>query len=184
MVNSREVAAKKAEATTHNVLDTCQLVTRGYYDAPSVGDYDHNGRANALDGWKSEPEAGCHYGDRNPPRGVPVFYRGGSKGDGHRAISLGGGKIRSTDCPTSGVTSTTDIGWPERAWGLEYVGWSETIDGYPIPTDKPTPVKPATTTPKLTPAQQVEQAAKDIHRDDKRHALRSFLRSLFPGLRK
>jgi hypothetical protein len=29
--------------------------------------------------------------------------------------------------------ATVDIHWPERQWGLNYLGWSETIDGFKIP---------------------------------------------------
>lgn len=137
MVLNREEAVQAALRTTRNVPNTCQLVTRGWFDAPSVGDFDGDGAADAEDGWKSEPESARH-GDRTPPAGVPVSYVGGSRDNGHRAISLGNGKIRSTDAGGSGVTATVDLGWPERAWGLKYVGWSETIDGIKIPLPPPT----------------------------------------------
>lgn len=135
MIRNREEAAKAAEATTTNIPGRCQEVTRGYFNAPSAGDQDHDGDFDAYDGWLSEPVATRHPFDRNPPRGVPVSFRNRY---GHRAISLGGGRIRSTDmgpdgryCP--GVVSTVTIEQIERAMAVEYLGWTPTIDGCLIP---------------------------------------------------
>lgn len=142
-IRTAEAAAKVAEKTYSNIVGMCQKVTRLYYLAPSAGDVDGDGDADAVDGWKSEPASGRHT-DRKPPRGYPVAWSGGKSGHGHRAISLGevNGKfkIRTTDAPT-GKVSTQDLDWPERQWGLKYLGWSETIDGVPIP--KPAVAKPA-----------------------------------------
>lgn len=132
MVYNREAAALRAEASRENTPGTCQLWTRTMFGAPSAGDQDRDGDADAVDGWKSEP-ASARHSDRNPPRGTPVAWSGGRNGFGHRAISLGGGKIRSTDAGGSGVVATVDLGWVERNWGLNYLGWSETITGILIP---------------------------------------------------
>lgn len=144
MVFSRETAAKNAEKKTTNVPGTCQLVTRNYYGAPSAGDRDHDGDADAVDGWKSETKQ--HPGDRKPPRGTPVAFGGGSKGFGHRAISLGG-IIRSTDMfdghYAAGRVGNATIEQIERSMGVRYLGWSETITGIKIPTGSDV-VKPAT----------------------------------------
>lgn len=158
MVNNRAEAVEAALRTTRNVPNTCQLVTRGWFNAPSVGDFDGDGAADAEDGWKSEPLSARH-GDRNPPAGVPVSYLGGSRDNGHRAISLGNGKIRSTDAGGSGVTATVDLAWPERTWGLKYVGWSETIDGIPIPPIPPTGPK--------TRGENVDEALRRLARAEK-----------------
>lgn len=131
-VRSRESAVRHALASHTNVPGTCQLWTRTQFDAPSAGDQDRDGDADAVDGWKSEPASKKHK-DRNPPRGVPVAWGGGSHGFGHRAISLGNGRIRSTDAGGSGVVATVDFDFPEKQWGLKYLGWSETIDGKAIP---------------------------------------------------
>ena len=146
MVATRSEAAKRAEASTRNVPGTCQLWTRTQYDAPSAGDRNGDGDADAVDGWQSEPAAARHPGDRNPPRGVPVAFSGGSRGYGHRAISLGDGKIRSTDMTAigykAGTVGTTTIAQIERSMGVTYLGWSETITGLPIVDDltpKPNP---------------------------------------------
>jgi hypothetical protein len=147
MVYDREQAAKRAEAATTNVPDTCQLWTRSMFGVPSVGDFDGDGAADAEDGWKSELTQHRHDGDRRPPRGVPVSYLGGSKDNGHRAVSLGPingtWMIRSTDAGGSGHIATVPLNWPERVWGLQYVGWSETCDGVLIPVaEAPKPAVP------------------------------------------
>lgn len=138
MVRNREEAAQAAEATKTNTPGMCQAVTRGYYLAPSAGDKDHDGDADAYDGWLSEPGMARHPGDRNPPRGVPVSFK---NRHGHRAISLGGGKIRSTDMNgntySPGHVGTTTISAIEHAMNVEYLGWSDTIDGILIPVPPP-----------------------------------------------
>ena len=132
MVRNREEAAQAAEATTENIPGYCQYHTRLWFDVESVGDVDKDGASDAEDGWKSEPASAKH-SDRNPPRGTPVTYLGGSKDNGHRAMSLGGGKIRTTDGAGSGRVATVDLAWPEREWGVRYVGWSDTMNGVLIP---------------------------------------------------
>lgn len=137
MVRSREEAAQLAENTHNNRPGTCQLWVRTLFDVPSAGDVDHDGDADAVDGWLKEPDKAKHVGDRNPPRGVPVAFKGGSHGFGHRAISLGDGRIRSTDMdPTryhAGSTGTTTIRQIEISMNQEYLGWSETMSGVLIP---------------------------------------------------
>ena len=111
-IATAEQAARNAEARTKNVPDTCQIVTRGYYGAPSVGDFDGDGSADAEDGWKREPDWAKHVKERRVPRGMPISWLRGSRDNGHRAISLGWNDkiqetmIRSTDAPSRGVTST------------------------------------------------------------------------------
>jgi hypothetical protein len=69
-----------------------------------------------------------------PPPGVPVWYGPGTGSRfGHVALSLGGGRIRSTDCPREGVVGDEDLHWPTRRWGHDYIGWSASIGGQPIP---------------------------------------------------
>jgi len=138
-MRDREQAALAAEATVTNIPGYCQLQTRLWFDAPSAGDFDDDGAADAEDGWKIEPAKYKHPGDRNPPRGTPVSFLGGRNDNGHRAISLGG-SYRSTDFNTAtqsyqaGVVGTAhSIEALERAMGVTYAGWSETMDGVLIP---------------------------------------------------
>lgn len=144
MVRNREEAADAAENTHRNEPGMCQQVTRTWLLGPSAGDRDHDGDADAVDGWLSEPQQARHAGDRNPPRGVPVSWSGGRKGHGHRALSLGNGKIRTTDGDGEGIVATRDLRWPEQEWGLHYLGWSESITGLTIP-EPPAPLPPQPT---------------------------------------
>lgn len=149
-------AIDAAKGQTRNAVGTCQYNVRTWFNAPSAGDRDGDRDADANDGWLAEPKSARHY-DRNPPRGRPLYFKGGGHGFGHRALS-GVDSVFSTDMYnnryragyTSRVTgtSTSDaIAKIERSMGVTYVGWSDTIDGYPIP--KETPVL---TRPKRTPA--------------------------------
>lgn len=158
----RAEAVVRANASKTNVPNSCQLWTRAIFGAPSAGDFDGDGASDAEDGWKSEPAKYKHPGDRNPPAGVPVSYGGGSNDNGHRAVSLGRKRslrspirgvtmIRSTDAGGSGKVATVPLDWPERTWGLTYLGWSDTCDGWLIPT--PAPPKPPKPEP-LTPEQK------------------------------
>ncbi len=153
-------------ATDHNVLGTCQKVARGWWNAPSVGDVDQDGDADAVDGWESEPKAYRHPGDRNPPPGVPISFGGGSRGFGHRAGTLAHkGRLRSTDMlanaysPTHTSTveaSTTSdaIAIIEQQMKVDYLGWSETISGELIPNFAKKPGPP--------PAPQTRGARVDL----------------------
>jgi hypothetical protein len=58
---NRTEAVARALATKTNVPDTCQLVTRTWVGAPSAGDFDGDGAADAEDGWKREPAAYKHF---------------------------------------------------------------------------------------------------------------------------
>lgn len=156
MVFDRETAARRAEAAVTNTPGMCQAWTDAMFGAPAVGDFDGNGHATAIDGWASE-HGHQHPGDRNPPRGTPVAYSGGSAGSGHRAVSLGNGKIRSTDAAGEGHVATVDLNWPEVHWGLHYLGWSDTVSGIPIP--KPTPPPPPRPTSR---GKRVEGAITDL----------------------
>lgn len=74
-----------------------------------------------------------HPGDRHPPRGAVAYWTGGSHGDGHCALTLGDGHIRSPDSGGPGRIATVSLSWPEREWGLHYAGWSWCLNGVTIP---------------------------------------------------
>lgn len=163
--HTRAEVVERALASKINVPDTCQLWTREIFGAPSVGDFDGDGAADAEDGWKSEPPKFKHAGDRNPPAGVPVSYGGGSRDNGHRAISLGNGMIRSTDAGGHGKVATVPLDWPEKAWGLTYLGWSDTCDGWLVPNPvSPRPPRPEPLTPEQK-AKVIERAARRADAD-------------------
>jgi hypothetical protein len=60
-----------------------------------------------------------------PPAGVPVWWGGG---DGHVALSAGGGKIWSSDIQRRGMIDLVDMGLVSQKWGKPYLGWSEDIN--------------------------------------------------------
>jgi len=76
---------------------------------------------------------GSRPGDRRPPVGAAVYWTGGSSGYGHIAISVGDGKVRSTDAGGEGRVKTVGVDWATKAWGLRYAGWANSINGYTIP---------------------------------------------------
>ncbi len=140
MVRSRSEAVAAAIASHTNIPGTCQKWTREIFQAPSVGDQDRDGDADAVDGWLSEPVAKRHYKDPVPPAGVPIAFSGGSRGFGHRAVSLGGGRVRSTDMSSAGhylagSVGTVTIKQIESSMNVKYLGWSETISGIQIPSN-------------------------------------------------
>lgn len=88
---------------------------------------------DASTDWRESPSK--HIGDRTPPRGVPVYWTGGSGGHGHIAIATGDGNIWSTDSRRPGYFDRVPLSAPERDWGLKYVGWSEHINGIRVYLD-------------------------------------------------
>lgn len=69
-----------------------------------------------------------------PPKGVPVWWTGGSRGFGHVAISDGGGYVISTDTGGKGRVGRTSIKHITNAWGQTYRGWTEDINGVRVLT--------------------------------------------------
>lgn len=58
-----------------------------------------------------------------PPRGAWVWWT--SPSFGHVCLSLGGGRILSTDVLGPGTTGTAAISLPSSVWGHTYIGWSD-----------------------------------------------------------
>lgn len=159
-MRNREQAARAAEADNFNDVGMCQQQTRQWFDAPSVGDVDHDGKPDAEDGWKSEPtSARIPASDRTPPRGTPATFSGGSADAWHRAMNLGNGLVRSTDFRdgkwSPGHVGTGTIAEVERALGVTYVGSSTTMSGLPIPTPPKTPTR-------VRDARELLRAARDV----------------------
>lgn len=151
MVRSNTEAVAAAKKSTSNVPGTCQLWTRTQFLAPSAGDRNKDGDADANDGWASEPVSARVVGDRTPPPGAPLYFKNADgTGFGHRCISIDAkGTARSTDMSngryTRGKVGNASISTIEKAMGLTYVGWSRTITGIPIPgLEKTKPPKPPT----------------------------------------
>src|SRR5580765_8166140 len=127
MVFSAAVSARHAENDRFNAPGMCQQVVRTWCGIGAR-------YADAATAWRNTNDR--HPGDRHPPRGAAVFWTGGSHGYGHIALSLGNGKIRSTDSGGRGRVATVDLGWVERNWHHRYAGWAWDINEVTIPHPK------------------------------------------------
>ena len=151
IIRSAKQALAVADNTTKCEVNSCQRITQSYYRVFGTPDLDKDKDNDAIDGWLSEPKSARHLGDLKPPAGFPVAFKGGEHG--HRAISRGGGMIRSTDFNgttkrfEAGVLGNGTIAEVAKAMGKTYVGWSETIGGHPIPHDDAVVLEPAGPTP-------------------------------------
>lgn len=81
-----------------------------------------------------------------PPKGVPVWWTGGSRGFGHVAISDGGGFVISSDTGGKGRVGRTSIRRITKTWNQTYRGWTEDINGVRV-------YRPASTAGAGKPAQ-------------------------------
>lgn len=131
MVATRQQAVERALNSTTNVPRYCARWTRERFGVPALGDFDGDGAADAEDMWKAARIR--NEGDTNPPAGVPVYWGGGSQDNGHIAVSLGGGMVRSTDAAGPGRVGTVPLDFPTREWEMPYLGWSEDLYGHDIP---------------------------------------------------
>lgn len=140
MYTRKEAAQRARESVGRpNVIGMCQAFTRGIFGQDAVGDVDGDGDADAVDGWKSEPLSARHTGPA--PEGVPGAWSGGSRGFGHRATSIGNDRWVSTDAPVTGRIGVVNTAWFKENWGMDYLGWSTTMSGEPIPNDQEPKVK-------------------------------------------
>lgn len=118
---SPTAAIQKALGTSRNDPGMCDKWVASYYG------YSSSGYATAIAHWNAIPVTDKHPNDVNAPAGALVFWSGGSSGAGHVALSLGGGKIVSTDYPRSGITSATTIDAISNGWGEHYQGWATPV---------------------------------------------------------
>lgn len=138
MVNTPLEAVKAARAQHTNIVGTCQATVRTWLDAPSAGDFDGDGAADAEDGWKTEPISARHFDEKGSP-GHPAAFLGGSHDNGHRALFVEPFILRSTDFDSAtkryspGVVGEGTVREVAQAMGVLYAGWSDTIDGEVIP---------------------------------------------------
>lgn len=94
---------------------------------------DGKGYPTAKSAWDKTAPQFRHPGDRNPPPGVPVYWGAKpSSAAGDIVISMGGGIVACTDWPRAGVTGTTTLSQREAQIQRPYLGWTETILGYPV----------------------------------------------------
>jgi cell wall-associated NlpC family hydrolase len=126
MVYTAERSARNAENDRTNSIGMCLQQTRSWAGISArYGD--------AATAWRNTNDR--HPGDRTGiPRGAFVFWTGGSRGYGHVAMSLGGGRIRSTDAGGAGRVATVTLGWFDSHWpSLRYAGWSWDLNEIAVP---------------------------------------------------
>lgn len=92
------------------------------------GNFNADGDADAVDGWKKAKSKGKVVKTpkiKDVPAGTFAYWTGGSHGFGHAAITIGGGKIISTDAPTWGKIGEVSIDWIATNWrnNLKFVGY-------------------------------------------------------------
>ena len=89
--SSQAVAASRA--WSRNQQGMCLFTVQTWFAAPWSGPW-------AEDAWNRW--GGQHRGDKHPPAGVPVYWHNPRSKYGHIALSVGGGRVRSTDYPGCG----------------------------------------------------------------------------------
>lgn len=115
-----QAIAKAKAMTTQSCIwyQLCLGFTARAYGWGGSGEY------SAYTQWQDLKRLGyTHPGDRNPPPGALVFWKGGGK-YGHIALAVGGGKIASNDIARKGCINIVDWDAPETQWGQHYLGWA------------------------------------------------------------
>lgn len=87
---------------------------------------------DAAEAWQRAKRKHLETSPGDIPRGVPVFWTGGSSGHGHIAISTGDGRCWSTDIERPGYFDRVPISLIGTRWGLQLVGWSEDLNGVTV----------------------------------------------------
>lgn len=143
MPNPFEFAQREHDHPSRNWHNRCGEFTRTAFGRPSVGDFDGDGAADAEDQWKA---ARFKHPETDPmkiPRGVPVYWSGGSADNGHAAgPSRGDGTVWGTDLVRDGHVDVYRISDVQAKWGLTLLGWTEDIGGVRVWTPPAAP-KPA-----------------------------------------
>lgn len=122
----------------------CQKwVVTEVFASGGVGDWDGDRAADAEDGWKAAKKKVATPDPAKVPAGLPIYFIGGSRDNGHAAVSAGNGMMYSTDRPNVGRVGHVPIKSVEKPWGVKFVGYV-TTDGNGhnlLDAPKPKPVK-------------------------------------------
>lgn len=125
-------AQREHEKRSRNWHNCCAMFTRMAFGAPAIGDFDGDGVADAEDVWKAAKKKHPTSNPGEIPRGVPVFWSGGSSDNGHAAVSRGQGTMWTTDLVRDGYVDVANIADVKRKWGLTLLGWTEDINGITV----------------------------------------------------
>lgn len=146
MTDPFKFAQAEHRTPSRNWHNACGIFTRSAFGQPSIGDFDGDGAADAEDMWKA---AHVQHPETDPakiPRGVPVFWTGGTADNGHAAVSRGDGTVWGTDLVRDGNVDVYPITEVGRQWGLTLRGWTEDLNGVRVWTP-PAPPAPAKSKP-------------------------------------
>lgn len=125
MVNAHPIQIARERSHSRTPTSEYGMCLREVRECFGVGP----GAADAAEAWAN---AKHKHPETNPamiPRGVPVFWTGGSHGHGHIAISTGTGKVWSTDIIRPGYFDKVPLTEIHARWGLTLVGWTEDLNG-------------------------------------------------------
>jgi hypothetical protein len=170
---------------SRNWHNCCAMFTRMAFDAPAIGDFDGDGMADAEDVWKAAKDKHLETDPMKIPRGVWVFWSGGSADNGHAAgPTCGDGTVWGTDLLHDGKVDRYPIADVHKRWGLTLVGWAADINGKPTGYRPPAPPAPKPVGANVEKAETYLHRAKAKAKDPARRSiLLDALRAL-RGLRK
>lgn len=146
----------------------CQAFVVTMFGTGAVGDFDGDRAADAEDGWKAAKAKGkvvpvtgnIDTFIKNIPAGVALYWSGGSKDYGHTAISIGNGKMISTDTYNGGwgKVGIQPISYISKYWknNLTLLGYVTTEGNGHTLTDKPKAASPAAPANPSAPAQKID----------------------------
>lgn len=128
----------------------CLIFARTMAGVAAAGDYDGDGDADAYDGWERAKHRHPTTDLQAAPRGSFSWWKGGSKGHGHVVVNVGHGQCWTTDLHRPGKVDLAQLSEIHAKWGLQYLGWTEDINGVRIYTPPATPAPTKGTTVALT----------------------------------
>lgn len=115
------VAREQSQNGPQYGVGECLMRVRGCYAVAAK-------YPDAATAWRNTKKPHPVPADANIPRGVPIWWTGGSKGFGHVAIATGDGQCWSTDIRRPGMFDKVPISEIHAEWGMPFEGWSEDIN--------------------------------------------------------
>ena len=96
-------AGRRSEEGPERDSGICLVLVRECYGIGPAGNANLDGDADAFDAWFRSPHKHRETNPARIPRGVPIFWQGGSANHGHIAIATGfSGNCWSTDIKRKG----------------------------------------------------------------------------------
>lgn len=117
-------ARRQVTAPSHSWFQLCLSFVRQAYGLPAV-----YGSAKAA--WEGAEDQVTTSRAAGIPRGVPVFYKGGTYW--HVVLSLGDGLCLSNDVRRRGKIDVVRLDAITEAWGYPIIGWTRDLNGRTLP---------------------------------------------------